>query len=362
MTYVVGIKNGPITVTICDSRVTFDDKRREGLNYALKNGKLFPGCTYAAVGSAETMRLFVAKCKSKLNFDKHTSELWHDFLELAQNEQFDKKKTFKLLLSSRHTGEPKFYIFDSKDSSITEEGNFVTLGSGSLLLDGFVEKLYESRNSVILEYLTRQEMPRHLFGYFYCLALMELVQGDEYQRYNKAGVGGVFHFSFQTAKAEFRQDPAVYVVVTSFPERMVNTLTCYRVCFVDMALIVEDGASNSFNMSLDSAEWTDAAKLSQIDKQVLRNHLYNKALGMPFYNFFGLGFGQDRFRGNWLPHINLAGDDYVVSRSNINNDIVNKFVEGVVNGNQLMLMEQYRGLNPIIIIPGIYEKQKGVKS
>lgn len=329
MTYVVGVRNADVGVLICDTRVSFGPRKSEGFNYSLKSGLLFPGCLYAGSGYTSPMRKFIARFKRRVN----AGATWETFLDFAaEYTEYESAYSFQLLLMSRHSGASKFYLFESTTGTITEQPEFVTLGSGKEILDKHLSSFRNERNEMIMKHLREHDAPFWFFGYYYCLGLMELAQGDMYNNLNNHGVGGVFHFSYQDHQTEHRQHPAVYLVIRVIPERRTLLHTLYRVTFAQMALVVEDGSTQSFNISIDEAAWPPVAKLDLLGRAKLKKRLVNDALDQPFYNFLGAGFADEARRGNWVDHINYGNDEYLISRNTINSDMLKRFVEGMVDG------------------------------
>lgn len=331
MTYVVGLRDGDTGIVLCDSRVTFD--RGPSLNSALKSGRLFPGCHYAAVGEAEPMRRFVVRAKTFLTGRNTPVGFWNVFLGYAvAYDRFDDDRPFTLLLMSNHTGRPTFYTFESGSRAVTERGDLVTLGSGKPLLDPIINALWRERQVGIRADISERGAPEWFFGYYYCLALMEHAQGDAYAELNRAGVGGAFHFSCQTSTEDFRQHPAVYTIVSAFEQRKILTYTLYRVTFEKMALVVENGAERSFSISIDEAVWPAIAGYDHAQRTELAASLQQGALEQPFYNFLGLGFSSEALRQNWLIHMNLGANEYALSRTEIHNEAVTQFALGCATG------------------------------
>lgn len=331
MTYVIGIRSNDTSAVICDSRVSFG--KSEGMNYMLKSGLLFPGCHYAAVGYTKPMRQLVIRLKEYLTGRNTFNGFWDKFVGFVKNyDGFDANHAFQLLLMSRHTGRSTLYLLDSASRSVTVQGDFVTLGSGKEILDPVVEEIWKERHVEIMELLQEQEAPTWFFGYFYCLALMEYVQGVAYDTLNRAGVGGVFHFSYQTTKEEYRQHPAVYVIVSPFVEKKIITYTLYRITFEEMALVVENGAEQSFNILIDAAAWPAVIGLDPNERFDLKERIRRGALDQPFYNFCGVGFGSGDLRGSLCNHLNLGNNDYLFSRNAINSGFVTSLIEGLVTG------------------------------
>mgnify|MGYP003394412197 FL=1 len=122
------------------------------------------------------------------------------------------------------------------------------------------------------------------------------------------------------------------MIVSAFVERKVITYTLYRVTFEEMALTVENGAEQSFSISIDEAAWPAAARLDEAAKAELAERLQKGAIDQPFYNFLGLGFSSDALRQNWLTDLNLGTNEYALSRSAINSDAITHFAQACITG------------------------------
>lgn len=329
MTYIVGVRNQGVGVLISDTRISFGHQGRNAFDRSLKSGQLFRGCMYAGSGFVAPMRRFIIRFKARCG----SRAAWDDFGSFATSyTEHAPGQAFQLLLMSRHSGQSQFYLYESETNTITERQDYITLGSGSAVLDEYLGQFRNERNNMIVKYLQDHDAPLWFFGYYYCLALLEFVQGDAYDAANKHGVGGVFHFSYQDNKLEHRQHPAVYVIVRVMPENRTLIQTLYRVTFEEMALVVEDGTKRSFTISVDSAASPQVIGLSKAETSALEQRVFQGALQQPFYNFLGAGFADEARRGNWVDHINYGNDPYLLTREAIHSDVLKRFVEGMADG------------------------------
>lgn len=333
MTYIVGIRSDQIIVLIADSRVSFGN-RDMNHNFSLKSGHIFPGCIYAASGDAGAMRDFIKRAKNFLTGRRTQPEFWDMFVRYFQSyDWFARGNEFQLLLSSRHSGEPRLYIADSSTATITEcTEDIVTLGSGSSLLDSHLRNVYQQQHRSILDEIRRQDAPDWFLGYWYCLALTELAQGSMACDLNDIGVGGIFHFSYQTCTEEHRQHPAVYDIVATLPTQQASHYI-YRITFEQMALVVENPAEQKYAISIDEAAWPKIREMLPDEVSDLSGQIFNDATAQPFYYFFGLGFADKQHRGKWLCHLNLGNNQFAVSREKIEQPFAESFVDAVLSGN-----------------------------
>lgn len=306
MTYVLGVKSNGVGAIIADTMVTFN---RGDHNFgALKSGLLFPGCTYGASGDAAGIRHFVTWGKQILDEVEDTLEgFWNRFQELLRVYDFNKYGTFELLLLSRHTGAPHFYILDSRTAQTSNAGDFVSLGSGKPLLDEHMLKFFHEELRTRVDKLGKDGWPVVYWPFYFCQELIAFAQGDTYEALQKIGVGGVFHYLCQTSDAEHVQEAALYVVMSIFPKQRQISHTVYRVLYGEMALVVENGALNDMSISLDTAvfpelEYYDESQLSELKGRILAD-----VSQQPYYRFAGFVFADPKYQAitfDWI-----RGDD-----------------------------------------------------
>ena len=355
MTYIIGIKNSDTSVIITDSRVSFDEKSTNAINYSLKSGLLFPGCIYGYTGYTKQFRDFVECCKSYLTTDKFVTleEYWERFTNYVNSYDFNKKYDFEILISSRHSKTPNFYILDSKKGYIEKiDVNLVTLGSGKKILDDEIQQYYRRNNEQIIDEVQNSfQAPLYFFAYYYCLRLMELSQGEKYNDLESHGVGVFFNFSYQAPENEHRQHPAVYVIANIFHKTRKIIYTLYRITFEKMALVIENGADRKCSIAIDSAASPFVASLSKQDLEELKIKIIEGSIKQPFYNYLGLGFAQTEYRGSEFHCIN-NDENYLIERNSINSEIIINFVECVMSGNVEKFINQSKG----------NKKTKGVKN
>lgn len=214
MTYLVGLRYESVSAILCDS-VSSDQSSREVLSDTiLKSGSIAPGIIYAYCGMIYPAQRFIIAAKDFLTGRPISDDFWQPFLDFANHyvSHNTNKDEFQLLISERSAGKPRFHVFDSNEGFIKEDATPpVTLGTGKPLLDDVVNGIWQSK---IHEDYCRQGglAPEH-FPYAYSLFLMERSQGLEAPQLRDVGVGGYFHFSYQTENNDFRQSPAVYVLV-----------------------------------------------------------------------------------------------------------------------------------------------------
>lgn len=318
MTYILGLKNFGITSIICDTRVTLDESRDIGENTALKSGFLFPGCIYGASGNVDELRKFVILCKEQLTKTDTLPNLWEKFLNIVKEYPFSNSKSeqFQLLLSSRCLGEPSFYILDSAKGRVTDCESPVTIGSGRLLLDEHLNNLYKKLDTTIEKLLKKGNAPKEFYPYFYCLWLMERVQGMEVSLLEKVGVGGCFHFTSQTKHNEFRQGPAVYVLNAGRREGKTISIEqwSFRIAFVRESLVVHCPIKKIKMIIVDSAAWPTINSYSKKQLEEYRKTIEGEVAKQNYYTFCGFGFVDPNKRYDHLFHITTE-KEYVITEN-----------------------------------------------
>lgn len=329
MTLLVGLKYKYTSILISDTRVSYEH-RSDVMDFSLKSGFLFPGCVYAATGDMSEIRKFIIKVKSDLTSKtwKTYKFYWEKFNTITGKYHFsiNSKKNFKLLLASRAQRESILYVLDSSTGLINTCGDFVILGSGGKFA-GDIRDYWNNTKSVYEEEF--RGYPSYIMGYAICQVLTILGQGEYNKIFNKYHVGGVFHFSYQDSRGEYRQGPAVYDVIHISRQDKIIVHILFRVTFEKMAMIVEYGPKKSFNISVDSAAWPKIFKLNKTEKDALISKLKIGSINQKFYEYLGVGFADEKYSDKWLYHIS-GNDEFLITRNSISSEIDN-FVKDVIS-------------------------------
>lgn len=313
MTYIVGIKNYGASCIICDTQITYGQNVINASFDALKSGKLFPGCLYGATGDFNEFRKFIIAMRNNQSMENTLSGFWDGLNNFVSKYNFSKSHHFQLLLASRHSGSSNLYLLDSKETSITNAGHFITLGSGKNLLDDKLQEIYKNRNPEIEKTIRDHGVPIHSYPYLYCLWLMERVQGMEASILNKNGVGGYFHFTGQTSTFESRQGPAVYVISESYPSRKEIRHWIFRISFSENAMVVDCPIQQTRMITVDVCAWPNFNSLNAVQREEYFKRVNQNASEEQYYYFCGFGFLNPEKRKSTGFHFTTK-DDYVVSK------------------------------------------------
>lgn len=315
MTFIVGYKQPGINAIVSDLRISWEetDGCRTAMNTALKTGLFFPGCIFGRAGSAKYSREYICTFKESLHGYEDSSEgLWEVFESFVRSYSFSQhpQSRFQLLLSARWSGEPQFYLLDSSRGisqvSISNSHGFLTLGPLSVKkwLDRLISRDFAARLRRFEAFLTDEgdmalDIARAFSPYYLCLCLSELSLGEESTRLETSGVGGIFHFVFQTEKADWPQEPAVYILSTADRRSRSIYAWIYRVTCVQGGLHVEKhtppGQDNKApNGTVESRTLFDSAARLHVDinDETLRQKVQQELDSQPFYVFAGLGFSH----------------------------------------------------------------------
>jgi hypothetical protein len=188
----------------------------------------------------------------------------------------------------------------------------VTLGSGKNLLDGFVRATFNARSQLLADEVRRIHaavLPAH-----WCLQMMERAQGHEMAVLNNAGVGGYFHFSYQTRDEEGRQPPALYVLCDPVPERQMIATWAFRIAFCEAALVVECPVRQERTIILDPAAWPRALELSANEIEEMKLRIQTQTVLDPYYNICGFGTVNPAYRRH-NPMVATNEGRYMIDRS-----------------------------------------------
>lgn len=349
MTYVIGLESHGMTSIISDARVTRKGQSKSwGENVVLKTGLLFPGCIFGRVGNAKESKEFILKTKYSLTPTNTVEGFWHEFERIVDGYNFPKSNDagFKLLLSTRHSGKPEFYLLDSRDGLSRLDKSLVTFGSGKAILDDLIQRDYAMRIREITEALSGPSFQDELPPYLLCLWLTELSQSAQGVKIERHGVGGVFHFVFQTDKSEHTQKPSLYVLADAEVRLRTIYYWQYRVCFVNHWLVIDalipPGRSPDFPRGTqDRIALLDEASLppkevGEWNPQELYKHLQDNIESeleqQPFYFFCGIGYTNPKHRRGFGVFVTTKGD-YIFTEGRINPEVEAKIIEDIMTGN-----------------------------
>ena len=338
MTYILGIqkKENNFSALLCDLMVTFEDHDGNVIdrnNSSLKTGLLFEGCIYGVAGNANLAKTYITGFKALTDKSKSIEYNWKLLQDYSKAEFTDQSgEPFKVLLSCRVSGTPQLFLYNSTERNISEiDDEIYSIGSGKKILDEIVNLRKDITDKTILEILSKNKIPILYYPYFYCLWLSELTMGFEAPKLDQIGVGGLFHFCFQTTKKEGRQQPSVFVL--SLPDFKNKTIYnhFYRITFVDMCLVVDNplvGPSRYIIMPFEIS----TGSISQEELNAFGERINQKADAQQFYYFCGFGFPTPELRGSFLAHLSCDPKNLVVDKKgNIHPDFRSKIERNIAS-------------------------------
>jgi hypothetical protein len=333
MTYVIGLAQDNMNAIFADCRATHTDLAgmRTGVNGALKTGLLFPGCIFGCCGSSDESERFIVSFKRAISIQNlnDIDTLWSYFMSFFDYQEFGPDHSgFSLMLSVRHpaTG-PKLYELDSHKRYIRplSSPGVYTLGSGIAVLDSFVRGAaprliglgedLATQLKRLCELGVKQmsdsphahvEFMEHAEELIRCCVLSYMLNNKslctEVTELEEAGVGGVFHFSFQTRSIE-RPQPVIFLSFPTIrrrsPEKTDVLLRLYRIAYRQGCLFVESWLpanehadipemGHNTHFSIDSRSHDHKLKLSAQEFDEWRDQVvaeYMEASETNFYEF-----------------------------------------------------------------------------
>jgi hypothetical protein len=311
VTYIVGFRQPGINAILADTRVSWrHDGLVEGRDGDLKTGLLFRGCVFGSTGfDVVPIREFVTSFKESIH--GHTDTIlgfWHRFRHFVEHYPFPgKKQKFQLLLSHRGLGEPRFALLDSlsglDETEIPHSYYLLALGSGGDVLNEDLQNMYTPRLKQLQQYLLHtenldREIVHTISPYFLCLWLCEKSLTFEKPFLASHGVGGVFHFVWQSEAFDAPQKPAVYLFSTADRTSRIIRSWVYRVAAVQGGLYVESHApaesASGRGVVAKLASFDTAARydVAMHPENELRAMVEAELASLPFYFFCGLGFAD----------------------------------------------------------------------
>jgi hypothetical protein len=327
MTYIVGIRKPEhnFLTIISDIMVTkvFPDGKLQKENNALKSGYLFDGCIYGLCGDAIAGHKFLSSfkrlidCKDPVqnNFDRLSN-----FIELTD---WDSGSGFKVLFGIRNPN-PEFFLLDSSNREFKLLNEFLyTMGSGKELLDTIVSQAYIHSNELIMDKLKQHGAPIVYYPCFVCLWLSELVLGYEEKKLSDIGVGGIFHYIYQTSEKECSPMPIVFVLSKLENDNLIQI--SYRTCLINGYLIIENLNSNHISVFTSEVERQDLAERGLLDSEEIIREAHRRSRELPIYYFCGFATHDPSYRGFYSAHFS-CNDTKVI---NWNGNVISDFQDEI---------------------------------
>lgn len=345
MTYVVGLALNGMNSILCDTRGTWSTPSgSNGENVLLKTGLLFPGCIFGRVGNFDNSRAFILAAKHSVTPTNTIAGFWSDFVNFASDYAYPDgpNNHFQILLSTRHSGEPRFHILDSSEGLSEVRDLPITLGSGKKILDDLVRGDFHDRISLVREAIKGQPFGNELYPYLFCQWLSELSLTFEHSLLERHKVGGPFHFIFQVSASEHTQKPSLYVFYdVDKPMRRIYWWQ-YRLSHIGNWLIIDKmippGQLSGYpSGKQERVALIDEASLPPKETGVwdygelhseLEETIEEKLSAQELYFFCGFGFTDSRYRTPVRFHATTKGD-YVITEDGIRDDFMQLLIDDV---------------------------------
>lgn len=315
MTYIIGFSIDDVNSILSDTRVTFT-VTQQGQNTALKTGVLYPGCIYGIAGNVGNASDFIKWARMYVEDTSDTLKAWEKFKEFTTS-VYDFPQggndLFQILVSSRHSGQPVFYLLNSSTRELIRcNEDWISLGSGKRLLDPLVQEKYRGNVEEARQALENVKAPLVIIHpYLLCLMLSELTLTFQRPELEDAKVGGVFNFVYQTNTDDSFQKPALYIFSDIDEDATKISYLGYRVCHIPEGLHILSNDPSLLPRIPDQfyqALFHDPTAIELNDilaDPALQQRIIDTANALPFYYFCGVGYVQPRFQFGHECHIAL---------------------------------------------------------
>lgn len=217
MTFILVHNQSRSSAILADSMLTTehfagDDADR---HVGVKNGILLPGTIFGLTGNFQEGMRFVIRCRERARSCKDPTQNFAVICDTAKNNFIVSPGcNFQLAISSRHSGEPKHYLIDSKLMDVAEAPSTLELGMGIRELGDIAEAALHtmiSEESMAALAETNRRFSQDLWPYLLCFFLNQNSFGSRSKDVQKSRTGGIIHFVQQTADAEYRQKLTMFV-------------------------------------------------------------------------------------------------------------------------------------------------------
>lgn len=238
MTYLMGLKSGNSVIIASDSRTTGAVTH----NFVSKIGILFPGCIFGICGSARDGAVLLSAIKESTSPTNPVERNWSSLQRIiaAYSYPVEALRHFQILLSTRASGTPQLWLLDSRSGlrRVDSRNGIITLGSGKDVLDEFVHEKINSLTQAVSKtpIASRPLVP---IPFMLCFSLFRKFHLVDRFELEKLGVGGGFHYIYQTDKTEGGQPPSIYVLVDLDTSKELMVWWMTRVMYVQDGFLLE---------------------------------------------------------------------------------------------------------------------------
>jgi len=318
MTYIVGInkKEYEFVTVISDIMVTkrYPDGSIVRENTALKTGLLFKGCLYGLSGDADAGQDFLLGFKQKVNKTNSIGENVEEFKEYIRSAEWKKGKGFEILFAIRNPS-PDLYLLDSNNPELVLcKESLVTLGSGRRHFRNMVSNMKKHADSTIMQALKEKRTPIVYYPCFMCLWLSEQTLGFESSYLEKIGVGGIFHYCYQTSGKEARHQPIIFVLFSFDKSTQKISHKAYRISFINGFLLVDYLTDKKRITFTSDVERKDLRGYSVQENREFLKEIYRRSDAMPLYYFCGFAIYDPRHRGYYRGHFSSSRGKKVIDK------------------------------------------------
>ena len=303
-------------------------------NTALKTGLLFNGCLYGLSGDADAGRNFLLGFKQKVNKTALIKENVEEFKKYIKSNNWRKGGGFTVLFAIRNPI-PELYLFDSNnpDLMLCNEP-VVTIGSGKQHFDKLVLPMNEYVDNRIMRILKDKNIPIVYYPCFMCLWLSEQTLGFERAFLEKIGVGGVFHFCYQTIDKEHRHLPIMFSLISL--DKTVGRVDykTYRISFINGFLVIDYLTDNKRITFTSRVERKDLKNYDTEKDSELLKEIYKRSDSLPLYYFCGFAAYDSSYRGYYRFHFSCNDKKVIDKNGKIDPEYLKEIVKNIVSASK----------------------------
>ncbi|MBA7691650.1 hypothetical protein ES703_100201 [subsurface metagenome] len=177
-----------------------------------------------------------------------------------------------------------------------------------------VSNMKKYADNTIMQALKEKGTSIVYYPCFMCLWLSEQTLGFESSDLERIGVGGIFHFCYQTSDKEARHQPIIFVLFSFGKSTQEISYKAYRISFINGFLLIDYLTDKKRITFTSDVERKDLKGYNIQKNRELLKEIYRRSDKMPLYYFCGFGMYDPRHRGFCRTHFSSSRGKKIIDK------------------------------------------------